>query len=282
MAPRRIPRWLQAARKADPLFALPPRAIPRWVERVLAQSGMLAPGEIHGAILAGRARINGSTSGRIVTDPLELIGPGETLSLDDAPVPLEPTTLVLLFHKPARTVVARREPRGLCTVFDVLLAELPRALERYEWHAVGRLDRDTTGLLLFTNDARLVSHVCRPEQHLPKRYLAEVRRIPSDDLLEPLRAGVVLQDGRCRPAEVCIRDATHIALTITEGRSHQIKRMLAAVGLSVKGLHREAVGGVSLDVPESAWRQLTLSEVRDGLRFSPAESTPGLAAAVCS
>jgi 23S rRNA pseudouridine2605 synthase/16S rRNA pseudouridine516 synthase len=177
--------------------------------------------------------------------------------------------VALAFHKPPGTVVTTRAARGQHTVFELLLPQLPAELERYRWHSIGRLDRDTTGLLLFTNDARLVGHVGRPEHHLPKRYCAHVGRAPTDAELEPLRLGLVLPDGPCRPAEVRVRDGAALELTITEGRKHQVRRMLAAVGLVVKRLHREAVGGVTLDLTEGRWRRLTEAELREGLQFSP-------------
>lgn len=258
-----IPRWLVEARKADPGFSLPRGEKPRWVERLLRQSGLLPAAAIPEAVGAGRLRLDGQP----VTSPLALVRPGQRLTLDGEPVALQVETLVLMLHKPAGYVVTRRANGAEPTVFELLGAQLPAELARYEWHAIGRLDRATTGLLLLTNDARLVAHVSRPAGHLPKRYLAEVSRAPTDSALEPLRAGIALGDGLCRPAQVTLRAARSVVMTLTEGRRHQVRRMLAAVRLPVRRLHREAIGEVTLDVAVGEWRLLTQAEIRGGLGF---------------
>src|SRR5262249_38600403 len=151
-------------------------------------------------------------------------------------------------------VSAGRDRRG--TVFDVLLPQLTEEQARYGWHAVGRLDVDTTGLLLFTNDERFVAHATSPETHPPKRYLATVHEKVTGAMLEPRRQGVTRDDGPARPASARVREKGLVELTLTEGRNHQVKRMLAAVGLPVLALHREAVGALALDVPEGCYREL--------------------------
>jgi 23S rRNA pseudouridine2605 synthase/16S rRNA pseudouridine516 synthase len=173
--------------------------------------------------------------------------------------------LALMFHKPAGLVVHGSDPEGVGTVFERLRAVLPVELRGYEWLAVGRLDRDTTGLLLFTNDEWLVRHGTSPQTHLPKRYVARVAGRPSEAALRALRDGLVLEDGPTRPAGAQLRAPDVVELTLTEGRHHQVKRMLAAVGHPVLALHREAVGGVVLDVAEGDWRVLRDEEVAQGL-----------------
>ncbi len=154
------------------------------------------------------------------------------------------------------------------TVFEALLPQLPPELAGYTWHAVGRLDVDSTGLLLFTNDDKLVAHATSPDARLPKRYVATVFSTASDERVEPLRRGMTLDDGPARPAKVNVRDEHTVEVTLTEGRHHQVKRMLGAVGLPVRALHREAVGGVDLEgIPEGTFRLLTDDEVREGLRY---------------
>ncbi len=264
MASRRTPRWLDAARAGG--WTRAPGERPDWVARSLARAGVLAPGEAEAAVRAGRVTVGG----RPVREPLSLVRPGDEVRLDGRPVELSAKTLVLAFHKPKDAVVARSDPRGMRTVFDVLLPKLPPALTRYGWHAVGRLDRDTTGLLLFTNDERFVAHATQPEAHLPKRYLAQVQGAPDEAKLEPLRQGVHLHDGPARPATARARGERAVELTITEGRNHQVKRMLGAIGLPVTALHREAVGELELDVPEGTWRLLTEDEIRAKLHFEPA------------
>ncbi|MFN7132583.1 MAG: pseudouridine synthase, partial [Myxococcales bacterium] len=200
----------------------------------------------------------------------------DRVTLDGREVPLTAAARVLAFHKPAGVVTAPSDPEGQGTVYDVLLPKLPPALRGYYWHAVGRLDRNTTGLLLFTNDERVVEHVTSPKTHLPKRYVAEVQGTADEAKVEPLRQGVVLDDGPTRPAEVRLRGPSTVELTLSEGRYHQVKKMLAAVKLPVRALHREAVGGLSLDVEVGGWRELSAEEIRERLGYDPARG-PGAA-----
>jgi 23S rRNA pseudouridine2605 synthase/16S rRNA pseudouridine516 synthase len=133
---------------------------------------------------------------------------------------------------------------------------------------VGRLDVESTGLLLFTNDDKFVAHATSPDTRLPKRYVATVFSIADDARVEPLRQGMTLDDGPARPAKVVVRDEHTVEVTLTEGRHHQVKRMLGAVGLPVRALHREAVGNVDLkDIPESSFRLLSDEEIRQALRY---------------
>jgi pseudouridine synthase len=268
MARRRTPRSLQAARAGGWTQAAGGR--PDWVARALARAGVLAPAQAEQAVRAGRVTIGG----RRVREPLSLVQPGEEVRIDGRPVDLCARSLVLAFHKPKDAVVARSDPQGMRTVFDLLLPRLPPELARYGWHAVGRLDRDTTGLLLFTNDERFVAYATKPETHLPKRYLAQVGAAPEDPKLEPLRQGVDLHDGPARPARARVRGERAVELTLTEGRNHQVKRMLGAIGLPVTALHREAIGELELDVPEGAFRLLSQDEVRAKLGFEQGGSSP--------
>ncbi|HZH03322.1 MAG TPA: pseudouridine synthase, partial [Myxococcaceae bacterium] len=159
------------------------------------------------------------------------------------------------------------DPEGVGTVFECLAQRLPPELPPHGWHTVGRLDRNTTGLLLFTNDEWLVAHVTSPKTHLPKRYLARVSGTPTEEKLDPLRGGILLEDGPTLPAGARLCEDGRVELTLTEGRNHQVKRMLGAVGLPVLALHRQAVGALVLDVPEGAVRLLTEDEVRQSLGY---------------
>lgn len=238
---------------------------PDWLSRALARAGALPQKEAEEAIQAGRVSVNG----RVVRQPLAPVPPGAQLRLDGQPVSLEPPTRVLAFHKPAELLTSTVGQHGVGTVYEVLLPQLPPELAGFTWHAVGRLDRGTTGLLLFTNDDKLVTHVTSPDTHLSKRYVATVFGEADEAKLEPLRHGVPLEDGPTRPARVRLRDAHTVEVTVTEGRNHQVKRMLGAVGLPVRALHREAVGGVELDVPEGGFRPLTPTEISEGLHYPP-------------
>jgi 23S rRNA pseudouridine2605 synthase/16S rRNA pseudouridine516 synthase len=232
-----------------------------WLARALGRAGALPPSEIDAALAAGRVRIDG----KVVTKPFAPVPEGARVTLDGLEVDVRRRTRVLMLNKPKGVVSAGRDRRG--TVFDVLQGQLDPALARYSWHAVGRLDVDTTGLLLFTNDERLVAHATSPETHLPKRYLATVHEKATDAMLEPLRQGITLDDGPARPAQARVREKGLVELTLTEGRNHQVKRMLAAVGLPVLALHREAVGMLVCDVPEGTFREVSEQEIREALEY---------------
>ena len=176
-------------------------------------------------------------------------------------------TLEAVNDVPAVPVVRNRSQHIALMAVSGHPPKLPPELRGYEWHAVGRLDRDTTGLLLFTNEERLGVHATAPRTHLPKRYEVQVAVSPSEGALRRLREGVELEEGLTRPAEARLRGPGVVELVLTEGRHHQVKRMLEAVGHPVLGLHREAMGTVTLDVPEGSWRLLTEDEVTRGLGF---------------
>jgi 23S rRNA pseudouridine2605 synthase/16S rRNA pseudouridine516 synthase len=255
---QRTPRWLEAARRRGA-----EDGASDWLARALGRAGVLPRAEAEAAIREGRVEVDG----RVEREPFAPVRPGQRVRVDGEARSLEAEVLALMFHKPSGPVVHGSDPEGVGTVFERLRAVLPEALRGYEWHAVGRLDRDTTGLLLFTNDERLVRHVTSPETHLAKRYVAKVAGLPSEAALQRLREGLVLEDGPTRPAGARLREPDVVELTLTEGRHHQVKRMLAEVGHPVRRLHREAVGGVALDVPEGGWRRLEDVEVAEGLGF---------------
>jgi 23S rRNA pseudouridine2605 synthase/16S rRNA pseudouridine516 synthase len=257
----KTPRWLEAARRRQE--PVPEGIRADWLARALGRAGVLPRAEAEQAIREGRVEVEG----RVEREPFAPVHAGSQVRVDGQPRPLEARTLAVMFHKPAGVVVAGNDPEGLGTVFERLRTVLPPELRGYEWYAVGRLDRDTTGLLLFTNEERLVAHATSPETHVAKRYVAEVAGCPSEASLRRLREGLELDDGPARPAGARLLAPSRVELVLTEGRHHQVKRMLAAVGHPVRTLHREAVGGVSLDVPEGACRPLTAAEVQRGLGF---------------
>jgi 23S rRNA pseudouridine2605 synthase/16S rRNA pseudouridine516 synthase len=259
------PRWLQAARLAN-------RSDTRvdWLVRALGRAGVMPRAEAQGAVAAGRVAVNGE----VIADPMTPVDAQSRVTVDGRPVELHSATRCLMLHKPAGLVTAGVDPEGIGTVHAFLAERLDPGLRGYEWLAIGRLDRDTTGLLLFTNDERLVAQVNAPETHLPKTYLAEVEGDPAEPALEALRTGVQLSDGPTRPAKARRLGKGRVELVLTEGRHHQVKRMLKKVGHPVKTLHRARVGEVELDLPPGAVRELTESELREGLKFEP-RTSPG-------
>jgi 23S rRNA pseudouridine2605 synthase/16S rRNA pseudouridine516 synthase len=132
--------------------------------------------EAEQAIREGRVEVDG----QVQREPFAPVQPGVEVRVDGQVRSLEAPPHVLMFHKPVGIIVAGMDPEGVGTVFSSLRAVLPAELQGFEWYAIGRLDRDTTGLLLFTNDERVVQHGTSPEMHLPKRYVAEVAGEPAD------------------------------------------------------------------------------------------------------
>ena len=166
----------------------------------------------------------------------------------------QPLTYVLL-HKPAGVVTTARDPQGRPTVVE-LVPEEPRVMP------VGRLDADTTGALLLTNDGPLSHRLAHPRYGVEKTYVAEVEGDPGEDALRSLRDGIELEDGRTAPARARRLGPGRVELVLHEGRKHQVKRMLAAVGHPVVRLHRSAYAGLTLGgLDPGAWRELEPSEV---------------------
>lgn len=170
-----------------------------------------------------------------------------------------PGLLYLMLHKPLG-VISATEDTSQRTVLDLIKHPHRRLL-----HPVGRLDKDTTGLLLLTNDGQWSHRITAPRQHVPKVYLAQLAEPLSDLAAQQLLQGVLLQGEThvVTASKVEIIPKQQVRLTIHEGKYHQVKRMLAAVGNRVETLHREQIGALSLDpkLPAGAWRFLTPSEI---------------------
>jgi len=182
-------------------------------------------------------------------------------------------TLVVAYHKPKAVLTTHRDELGRETVYDRLRRLLPPDLREVEWHAIGRLDADTTGLLLFTNDGGLVHHATQPLTKLPKTYAVLAKGLLDEATLERLRAGVELTGGLgpSGPAVVVLdrfQTATSwLTITISEGKNRQIRRMLLAAGSQVIRLQRTHVGSIALDVAEDGWRLLSADEIATGLGY---------------
>jgi pseudouridine synthase len=231
----------------------------------LARAGIASRRKADELIKAGRVRVNGEP-GQLNT----FVAARDRVELDGRPVELQPLAYVLL-HKPAGVVTTARDPQGRATVVE--LVEHPARVV-----PVGRLDADTTGALLLTNDGELAHRLAHPRYEVEKIYESEVEGEPSDEALERLRAGVELDDGRTAPARVHRLGKHRIELAIHEGRKHQVKRMLAAVGHPVIRLHRSRYAGLTLEGLEpGAWRELEPSE-RDLLRSLQPGPRPGRSA----
>ncbi|HYY76727.1 MAG TPA: pseudouridine synthase [Gaiellaceae bacterium] len=216
----------------------------------LARAGVASRRGADELIRAGRVRVNGDIAGLAT-----YVGERDRVEVDGSPVAPQPLAYVLL-HKPAGVVTTARDPHGRPTV--VGLVKLDRRVV-----PVGRLDADTTGALLLTNDGALAHRLMHPRYGVEKAYQVEVDGEPSAEALQRLRTGIELDDGPTAPAEARSLGPGRLELTLHEGRKHQVKRMCAAVGHPVTRLHRRAYAGLTLEgLAPGEWRELTPAEIQ--------------------
>jgi 23S rRNA pseudouridine2605 synthase len=227
----------------------------------LARAGVASRRRSDELIKAGRVTVNGEP-GQLNT----FVQSRDRVELDGEPVERQPLAYVLL-HKPAGAVTTASDPQGRRTVVE-LIDHPSRVVP------VGRLDADTTGALLLTNDGELAHRLAHPRYEVEKVYEADVEGDLGEDALDLLRTGIELDDGPTSPAQARRLGPGRIELAIHEGRKHQVKRMLAAVGYPVTRLHRSRYAGLTLEGLEpGAWRELEPSEV-DLLRTRPPSTAP--------
>lgn len=234
---------------------LPPGDRPmKTLERVVARSGLGSRREARSWIAAGRAAVNGEK----VLDPDRWVDlERDRVSFDGKPLPAR-GPVYLLLHKPAGYLTTYRDPDKRPTIYDLL-----PPTDGFVFHA-GRLDRDTSGLLIVTSDARLAERLTNPEHDIPKTYRVWTASPLDDHAVVRLREGVELEDGLTRPARVRILDAerTRIEVVLTEGRNRQVRRMIEAVGSTVEKLVRTAIGPIEIGgLAEGATRELTAAEI---------------------
>lgn len=225
------------------------------LDRFLVSSGACSRSEAQRAIRRGRVRVDGEP----VREPAAKVSSTQAICFDDQPVvPRGPRYLML--HKPVGYVCAARDDHH-----PSVLTLLPAA-DREGLHIVGRLDVDTTGLLLLTDDGAWSHRVTAPRHRCDKRYRVALAEPASTADIVRLREGIALHGDEqpTRPAGVERLDAHTLLLTIQEGRYHQVKRMFGALGNRVVALHRDRVGGLALDadaLPVGAFRKLSPAEV---------------------
>jgi 23S rRNA pseudouridine2605 synthase len=203
--------------------------------------------------LVGEGRV--TVEGEVVTDPARDVTGEEAIAVDGEAVRAAGARVVYAVHKPAGVVSTARDTHGRRTVVDLV-----RSAERL--YPVGRLDADTTGLILLTNDGDLAYALTHPSFEVPRTYRARVEGRPDERALRALREGVDLDDGRTAPARVRRVGPHEIELTIHEGRKRQIKRMCDAVGHPIVALQRVAFGPLRLgELAAGRHRRLTAAEV---------------------
>jgi 23S rRNA pseudouridine2605 synthase len=222
------------------------------LQKVLAQAGLGSRRTAEQLIESRRVRVNGEVAvlGRRVDPDVDLI------EVDGAAIGTRAGLVHLLLHKPAGYLTTVTDPHGRPTVMDLVPGEP-------QLHPVGRLDSDSEGLLIVTNDGELTHRLTHPSYGVDKEYLVEVEGIPSRGAIRRLREGVELDDGPTAPAKVAALGDHLLRITIHEGRNRQVRRMCDAVGHPVVRLVRSRIGPITDRVLQpGAWRALTQDEVR--------------------
>ena len=232
---------------------------PERLQKVLAQAGVASRREIEEWVVAGRISVNG-----LPASLGQKIGPGDRIKVNGKLVPLRFTQRsprVLIYHKPEGEIVSRDDPEGRPTVFE----RLP-ILRKGRWLAVGRLDFNTSGLLLFTNDGDLANKLMHPRYELEREYAVRILGELTEEQVKSLTEGIQLEDG---PAKFnLLRDeggegANHwYRVTISEGRNREVRRMFEAVGLTVSRLMRVRYGSVELParLKRGMWMEMPEAE----------------------
>ncbi|MBU6428029.1 MAG: rRNA pseudouridine synthase [Cyanobacteria bacterium REEB65] len=246
---------------------------PERLQKILAQAGIASRRAAEAFITAGRVAVNG----QVVSDLGVRADPArDEIRVDGRPIPPRSRPRVLALYKPPGFVSTCRDDRGRRTVMDLVpsIAGL---------HPVGRLDYDTSGLLLLSNDGEVTLAVTHPRHELDKTYLATVSGRPTDAALGELSRGLLLADGMTSPVEVqivrMVPGGCQVRLTLHEGRKRQVRRMLAAIGHPVRQLVRTSVGPIDLSgLQPGCWRELSGDEV-ECLRIA-AQSPNGTSAEV--
>lgn len=227
------------------------------LQKYLAQCGVASRRHAEEMIAAGQVSVNG----RVITEMGVQVAEGDAVCVNGKPIRLETEKRYLLYHKPIGEVTTVSDPEGRPTVMDHF-RDYPVRL-----YPVGRLDFDSEGLLLLTNDGELADKMMHPSNEVDKGYLARVTGDLSLESVRALRQGVMLDDHMTSPAKVRIIKketfATVVLVTIHEGRNRQVRRMFEAVGHKVLMLRRVRFGCLDLgDLPRGAWRELRPDEVK--------------------
>ncbi|MGH2952929.1 MAG: pseudouridine synthase [Solirubrobacterales bacterium] len=219
--------------------------------KYLAHSGVASRRRAEELIAGGRVTVGGER----VTDPARDVDESSGVEVDGRPATPDPHEVWML-HKPAGVVSTAREPGRRPAVTDLIPS-------RRRLYPIGRLDVDSTGLILLTNDGELANRLTHPRYEVPRTYRARLRRPPADDDLRALRRGVELDDGPTAPAKVRRVSPRVVEITIREGRNRQVRRMAEAVGNEVVKLQRVGFGPLRLgDLAEGEARRLRPSELR--------------------
>lgn len=224
------------------------------LDKLLAATGRWSRKEAKALIKAGRVQVAGERP----AGPEDKVEPGTLVTVDGRPISTE-TYVYVMLNKPAGVISSTEDPRE-----ETVLSLLPNQLRRLGLFPVGRLDKDTEGLLLLTNDGPLAHQLLAPNRHVDKVYYTEVNGQLDEADREAFWEGLTLADGTvCRPAALeILADPSQALVTLREGKYHQVKRMLAARGKPVVYLKRLSMGPLTLDpsLPTGRWRMLSQEE----------------------
>ncbi len=230
----------------------------RRISKVIARSGLASRREAEGLVEEGRVKVNGE----VIHHPGHPVTEADRILVDDQPLPQPARYVYYVLNKPRGVITGRNDPEERKSVFD-LLTTIPERVE-----PVGRLDMDTEGVLLLTNDGDLAHKLTHPSMHVPKRYMVKVWREPDEKTLNRLRSGIRLEDGRTSPCKIRVVERTDsgnawLEVTVTEGRNRLIRRMLEHVNHPVSKLRRESFATISARNCERGHvRKLTGEELR--------------------
>ena len=221
------------------------------LQKVLARSGVASRRVSEDLISSGRVTINGKVA--TLGDKAKEL---DRIELDGVPVLRDPNLVHYLLHKPRTVVSTASDPEGRETVVDLVSSEA-------RIFPVGRLDADSEGLIILTNDGDLTQRLTHPSFGVPKEYLAHVQGVPTPAAIRRLREGIKLEDGVTSPAEVSMPQDGLLRLVIHEGRNRQVRRMCEAVGHPVLRLVRVRIGPITdSSLSAGEWRSMTRDEVR--------------------
>jgi 23S rRNA pseudouridine2605 synthase len=219
---------------------------------VISKAGLGSRTQARSWIHAGRVKVNG----RVMENPDHWIDfDNDRVLFDDKPLQVQ-TRIYILLHKPTGYITTFKDPEKRPTVYD-LITEIETFLS-----PVGRLDLDTSGLLIMTNDTQFAERLTNPDHKIPKTYRVTSAGVLPDAALDQLRRGVTLNDGPTRPAQVRRLEGATIEVKITEGRNRQVRRMIEAVGSKVVELERTQIGPLSIGMLQpGTWRELSRAEL---------------------
>ncbi len=226
------------------------------LNKFIAEAGLMSRRKADELIVSGVVRVNGE----VVTQLGTKVRPAQDkVSVRGTPIEIQRHLVYILLNKPKDCITSTDDERGRHTVME-LVPEEPRV------YPVGRLDRNTTGALLLTNDGELANRLMHPSFHAPKSYIVEVEQAVQAKAIEALRRGVKLEDGMTAPADAEVLDppTSHvIGIVIREGRNRQVRRMIETLGYTIRKLDRIAFADLTLTgLRRGAWRYLEEHEVK--------------------